>query len=291
MGPERHALRLVAWELTRACNLACRHCRAAAIDTPQPDELSRDECFALIDQIASFSSPTVILTGGEPLLRPDLFEIAARATERGLRVVAATNGTMLDEPTARKLLHSGVRRISISVDGKNAASHDALRAVPGAFEGALRGVEAARAAGLPFQLNTTVTRENVDELPDIHRLAISLGAVAHHVFLLVPTGRAADYRGLELDAERYEAVLEWLADRTEGYVGADLEGLCKEAGMRALRQDMKAKVVKREHFEEALKATRPSTTKETIKYYEAIREVLESGKPKDTQKDGPGYYA
>ena len=235
MGPERHALRLVAWELTRACNLACRHCRAAAIDTPEPDELSRDECFALIDQIASFSSPTVILTGGEPLLRPDLFEIATRATERGLRVVAATNGTMLDEATARKLLDCGVRRISISVDGENAASHDALRAVPGAFEGALRGVEAAKAAGLPFQLNTTVTRENADELPEIHRLAVSLGAVAHHVFLLVPTGRAADYRGLELDAERYEAVLEWLADR---YAAAEIEirATCAPHFYRILRQ-------------------------------------------------------
>jgi len=234
---ESHAntLRMIAWELTRACNLACLHCRAAAIDKPTPDELSTEECFALIDQIASFATPTIILTGGEPLLRPDLFEIATRATDRGLRIVAATNGTLLDEATARRLLDCGVRRISISIDGKDAQSHDALRAVPGAFDGALRGIEAAKAADLPFQLNTTVTRENADQLAEIHRLAISLRAAAHHVFLLVPTGRAADYRGLELDAERYEAVLEWLADR---YVasGIEIRATCAPHFYRILRQ-------------------------------------------------------
>jgi len=234
---ESHAdtLRMIAWELTRACNLACLHCRAAAIDKPTPDELSTEECFALIDQIASFATPTIILTGGEPLLRPDLFEIAARATDRGLRVVAATNGTLLDEATARRLLDCGVRRISISIDGKDARSHDALRAVPGAFDGALRGIEAAKAADLPFQLNTTVTRENADQLAEIHRLAILLGAAAHHIFLLVPTGRAADYRGLELDAERYEAVLEWLAER---YAASEIEirATCAPHFYRILRQ-------------------------------------------------------
>jgi len=180
---ESHAntLRMIAWELTRACNLACLHCRAAAIDKPTPDELSTEECFALIDQIASFATP------------------------------------------------------SISIDGKDAQSHDALRAVPGAFDGALRGIEAAKAADLPFQLNTTVTRENADQLAEIHRLAISLRAAAHHVFLLVPTGRAADYRGLELDAERYEAVLEWLADR---YVasGIEIRATCAPHFYRILRQ-------------------------------------------------------
>lgn len=228
-------VRMIAWELTRVCNLACRHCRAAAIDTPPPGELTTEECFKLIDDIASFAKPTVILTGGEPLMRPDLFEIAARGTERGLRVVAAPNGTLLDDEAARRLVEAGVLRISISLDGRDAVSHDELRGVTGAFEGALHGIAAANRAGLPFQINTTVTTRNADELQSVMDLAIDLGAVAHHIFLLVPTGRAADQRGLELDAQRYEAVLEWLAEQYE-QAPIEIRATCAPHFYRILRQ-------------------------------------------------------
>jgi len=228
-------LRMIAWELTRACNLACRHCRAAAINTPPPGELTTDECLKLVDDIASFSKPVIILTGGEPLLRPDLYEIARHVTDSGLRAVCAPNGTLLDDQAAERLVDAGIQRISISIDGRDAVSHDELRAVPGAFEGALRGIEAARRAGLPFQLNTTVTTNNAHELPEIFDLAIRLGAVAHHIFLLVPTGRAADMSGQELDAARYEEVLTWLADR---YVDSPIEirATCAPHFYRILRQ-------------------------------------------------------
>ena len=242
MHPERPAHgepenipRMIAWELTRTCNLACHHCRAAATTCAMPGELSTAEALALVDDIASFAQPTLILTGGEPLLRPDLFAIAARTTERGLRAVLATNGTLLDADTARRLLDVGIRRISISIDGKDAASHDSLRAVPGAFDGALRGIEAAKQAALPFQLNTTVTRDNADQLPDIFNLAIRLGAAAYHVFLLVPTGRAADLRGMELDARRYEAILNWLADRCADSP-IEIRATCAPHFYRILRQ-------------------------------------------------------
>jgi AdoMet-dependent heme synthase len=228
-------LRMIAWELTQACNLACRHCRASAVHSPPPGELSTDECLALIDHIASFASPTLILTGGEPLLRPDLFTLARRATDHGLRVVAAVNGVLLDADRARRFLEAGVQRISISLDGKDAAAHDRLRGVDGAFEGALRGIAAARKAALPFQINTTVTRENVDELPEILDLAIRLGAVGHHIFLLVPTGRAANYTGLELDAARYEAVLDWLAQQ-QMIVPIEIRATCAPHYYRILRQ-------------------------------------------------------
>jgi len=229
------SLRMIAWELTRTCNLACRHCRASATTCALPGELSTDEALRLVDDIAAFAQPTVILTGGEPLLRPDLFAIARRAAERGLRIVAATNGTLLDAEAARRLLDAGVRRISISLDGKDAASHDSLRGVAGAFEGALAGIAAAREAGLPFQLNTTVTTANADQLPDIYALALRLGAAAYHVFLLVPTGRAADLRGLALDAPRYEAVLNWLADQYEA-APIELRATCAPHFYRILRQ-------------------------------------------------------
>lgn len=230
-----HTLRMIAWELTRACNLACRHCRAAATSRVPPGELSTQEARALLDHIASFAQPTIILTGGEPLLRADLFDIARQATEHGLRPVVATNGSLLDDAAAQRLVEAGVKRISLSLDGSSAASHDSLRGVPGAFERALRGIACATAATLPFQINTTVTTENAGQLPAIHELAIRLGAAAHHVFLLVPTGRAASLRGMELDARRYEEILSWLADRfTTSPI--EIRATCAPHFYRILRQ-------------------------------------------------------
>src|SRR5512136_2179012 len=109
-----HTLRLVAWEVTRSCNLACIHCRASAGCGPYADELTTDAGLRLLDEIASFSKPVVILTGGEPLLRPDIFDIAAYGDEKGLRMVLATNGTLVTEEIAGKLLRSGIKRVSIS---------------------------------------------------------------------------------------------------------------------------------------------------------------------------------
>ncbi len=229
------ALRMIAWELTRACNLACRHCRASALACAPPGELTTQEALALLDDIAAFAQPTIILTGGEPLLRADLYDLARHTTDVGLRPVVATNGSLLDAAAARRLAAAGVRRISVSLDGADAAHHDSLRGVPGAFDASLRGLAAAREAGLPFQINTTVTTNNADQLPAIYQLAIRLGAVAHHIFLLVPTGRAAALRGMELDAPRYEAILGWLADQ---YAGSPIEirATCAPHFYRILRQ-------------------------------------------------------
>ena len=231
----KHTLRMIAWELTRACNLACRHCRASALSCAPPGELTTREALALLDDIASFTKPTIILTGGEPLLRPDLCDLARHTSELGLRPVVATNGSLLDADAARRLVAAGVLRISVSLDGADAEHHDSLRGVPGAFDASLRGVAAAREAGLPFQINTTVTTDNAEQLPTIYQLAIRLGAVAHHVFLLVPTGRAAALRGMELDAPRYEAILGWLADQ---YVSSPIEirATCAPHFYRILRQ-------------------------------------------------------
>ena len=200
--------RLIAWEITRACNLSCIHCRASAIDKRNPDELTSEECLRLVDEIASEYRPIIILTGGEPLLRDDVFDISSRATAAGLRVVMATNGTLLTDEIAARAVASGIKRISVSIDGANSDSHDAFRKVPGAFEGSLRGIEAAKAAGLAFQLNMSVVKANRDELPAIMKLAEELGAAALHVFLLVPTGRGRELE--ELTAEDYEETLFWL---------------------------------------------------------------------------------
>jgi len=217
--------RLIAWEITRACNLNCVHCRASAIHQRNPDELTTQECRALIDEIASEYRPIIILTGGEPLMRVDVFEISSHATAAGLRVVMATNGTLLTDEIAARAVASGIKRISVSIDGATAGSHDAFRKVPGAFEGALRGIEAAKAAGLAFQINMSVVKANRDELQAVMKLAQELGAVALHVFLLVPTGRG---RALEeLTAEDYEETLLWLhRQRKKPQVPIEIQVTC-----------------------------------------------------------------
>jgi len=154
----------------------------------------------------------VILTGGEPLLRKDVFEIAKYGKEKGLTMVMAPNGTLLNDDNIRKIIASGIKRISVSLDGPDAASHDNLRQVPGAFNQACEGIERARRAGLEFQINSTITKANVKLLPRMIRLARELGAKAHHIFLLVPTGRAKEMTAFELSPPEYEETLNFLAE-------------------------------------------------------------------------------
>lgn len=213
--------RLVALELTGRCNLRCVHCRASASSIVNEDksELSLDEIKRIIDDVASFSKPILILTGGEPLVRKDIFEIAGYASGKGLRVVLGTNGTLITPETAKKLLDSGVKRVSVSIDCAYAEEHDGFRGVKGAYELALQGIRACKEAGLEFQVNTTVTKRNIRELKEIHELAKKLGAKAHHIFMLVPTGRGKAIEDEEIKAEEYEDVLNWIYDvQSEGAI-------------------------------------------------------------------------
>lgn len=201
--------RMIAWEVTRSCNLNCVHCRAASSQGPYSGELSTDTCLKLIDDIASFSKPVIILTGGEPLLRPDIFEIAAYGTGKGLRMVMATNGTLLTPTVARKMIESGIQRVSISIDGPDAQSHDHFRQEKGAFDKALAGIKVLKDVGMEFQINTTITTVNLHQIKNILALAENLGAAAHHIFLLVPTGRGKELAGQAITAADYEETLNW----------------------------------------------------------------------------------
>jgi heme b synthase len=207
-------LRMVAWEITRQCNLSCVHCRASAEHGPYGGEFTTEQCLRLIDDMASFSTPVVILTGGEPYLRRDIFDIAAYGDEKGLRMVLATNGTVVTDDIARRTKESGIKRVSISLDGSDEKSHDDFRGVPGAFAGSLLGIEAFKRAGVEFQINTTITRINHHQIKDILRLAQSLGAAAHHIFLLVPTGRGRDLADQEISREEYEETLHWFYEES-----------------------------------------------------------------------------
>lgn len=231
-------LRMVAWEITRRCNLACIHCRASSERGPYPDELTTDEGLRLLDEIASFSSPVIILTGGEPLLREDVYDLAAYGTKKGLRMVLATNGTLVTEAVARRMIEAGIQRVSISLDGADAGSHDAFRGVPGAFAGAMAGIAAMKHVGLEFQINTTITRANRAEIAQILDLAVRIGAAAHHIFLLVPTGRGREMADQSISAEAYEETLQWFVD--EGYRSPiQLKATCAPHYFRVLRQRKK----------------------------------------------------
>jgi len=211
----------IAWEVTRACAYACDHCRADAQHRRDPRELTTAEGMALIDELARFGRPILVLTGGDPLMRPDLFDLAAHADAAGLRVSLTPTATAL--VTADRMARArdaGIRRVAFSLDAPTAEVHDRFRGFAGSFERTVRGMRAAGDAGLALQVNTTVYADNADSLADMVPLLQEWGVVQWSVFFLVPTGRGA--RLAMLDADGHERVLGWLHDLT-GTVGFDIK--------------------------------------------------------------------
>lgn len=204
----------MAWESTRACRLACLHCRAEAQPEPHPHQLKKEEVFRLIDEIAAFSRPILIITGGDPLLRGDIFEISAYAERKGLRPVMSPSGSRITPEIVEKMMTCGIKRISMSLDGPHAEVHDFFRQVRGCFDQTLQALEYARKADLPFQVNTTVTRHNQGDLPAIRDLVLSLGAVAWDLFMFIPTGRGR--AELALSPGEYEEVMAWVHEASLG---------------------------------------------------------------------------
>lgn len=210
-----HQVYSVSWNLTQRCNLTCAHCYMSAFagaDTAQ--ELSTQECRRVIDEISAVNPHVfLILTGGEPLLRKDLFELAAYGAEKEFTVVLGTNGVLLRDKEARRMRQSGIQGASISLDSIDPQKHDAFRHLPGAWQGAIRATEALRAEGLDFSLHTSVTDWNVGEIPAMIDLARELGARVLNFFFLVRTGRG---QGLtDITPEQYEQILTYLA-RVQG---------------------------------------------------------------------------
>ena len=211
---------IVAWETTAACNLSCRYCRACATPSPDPDELSLEEARAFLDSIAPLQ-PMLILSGGEPLLRPDIFQIIRHAVSLGLRVSLASNGTLITAGVADKIAASGVSRVSISLDGASAEKHDQSRG-PGTFRAALNGMDNLRGK-VDFQVNFTVTKKNESEISNIFDLAEKVGAKALHFFFLVPTGRGQEED--QISPERQEERLMQI-DRERAQRGIDVQVTC-----------------------------------------------------------------
>ncbi len=206
-------LQLVAWELTRSCNLFCAHCRASALHGPYSGELTTSECFKVIDQILEAGNPILILTGGEPFLRNDLFEIAEYAAYKGLRIVMGTNGTLITDELIAGMKEVPVSRLGISLDFPTPELQDKFRGQAGAYAAAIKGIKGARQAGIEIQVNATITRLNVNYLDDLLALAKNLGASAFHPFMLVPTGRGKGLADVELTPIEYENILNWIYDK------------------------------------------------------------------------------
>ena len=205
---------LVIWELTRACDLACKHCRAEAVTVRNPLELSTEQGKRLMDDVRRFGRPLFVLTGGDPLKRPDVVELVEYGASIGLRMAMTPSGTpLMTEPVLRDLKAAGLSRLAVSLDGSSAAIHDAFRGVDGSFAWTIRMLEVAREIGLTTQVNTTVSMHNLDDFDALCDLMVRLGITLWSVFFLVPTGRAkADDVA---SADQFESVFHRMYDLSQ----------------------------------------------------------------------------
>ena len=204
----------IAWEVTRACAFACKHCRADAQHKPDPQELTTSEALDLIDRLADFGSPILIFTGGDPMMRRDLFDLIAHATQRGLRCSLTPTATAL--PTVDRLMkakEAGIRRIALSLDAPNPEVHDEFRQVKGSWQRTMQILKNAQSIGLSVQVNTTVSRFNANLLPDMTPFILEVGAVQWSVFFLVPTGRAQSE--WMISPAEHERLFNWLYDLSQ----------------------------------------------------------------------------
>jgi len=225
---------IVSWNTTNACNMYCDHCYRDA-GCKAEDELNTVEAKKLLDEIAKAGFKIMIFSGGEPLMRPDILELVAHATSLGLRSVFGTNGTLITLEMAQKLKAAGAMGMGISLDSLDREKHNTFRKFPQAWEGAVAGMRNCRQAGLPFQIHTTVMDWNEHEIEAITDFAVAEGAVAHHFFFLVPTGRAQTIEAESLRARSYEDVLTRIMQKQQ-QVDIELKPTCAPQFMRIAKQ-------------------------------------------------------
>ncbi len=252
---------LVIWELTQACDLACVHCRACAIENRNPLELTTEEGLRLLAEVRSFGDPLMVFTGGDPLKRPDLFPLLERSVQLGLRTTVTPSATpLLTAEAVERFQKCGVARMAISLDGPDAVSHDGFRRVEGSFDRTIQALQHAQAIGLPTQVNTTVTRHNMHRLAGISAIVERFGSKLWSVFFLIATGRASASQ--DLTAEEYEQVFEFLY-RTSKAAGFDIKTTEAQHYRRYVAQRRKA---------EGESGSRPSAAPEVIQRQAGIND-------------------
>lgn len=202
-------LKWMAWEITSKCNLKCVHCRSASGIHSAVGDFTLENSKKFIDDLTAWASPVVVLTGGEPLMREDVFDIAAYGTSKGLRMAMATNGTLVNDETCEKMKASGIRIVSLSLDGSTPAVHDDFRQQEGSFQAVMDAAAYFRKHGIKFIINSSFAKRNQHDIVNTYKLAKTLQPTAWYMFLIVPTGRGEELMKELISKEDYEEILNW----------------------------------------------------------------------------------
>lgn len=203
-------LKWLAWEITRRCNLKCVHCRSSSeLACKQHPDCSTEAAYRLLDDIATFAKPVIVLTGGEPLLRDDVFDLARYGTKKGFRMCLATNGTLVTPAVCETIKASGIKMVSLSLDGASAEVHDDFRSQPGAFQATIEAAKLFRQYDIPFLVNSSFSKRNQKDIVECFKLAKKLGAQAWYLFMVVPVGRGEELLQELISPEDYQEILEW----------------------------------------------------------------------------------
>ena len=225
---------IVSWLTTNECNLRCRHCYQDA-GSRKTKELTTAEAEKMIGEIAKAGFKIMIFSGGEPLMRPDIYHLVSHAAKAGLRPVFGTNGTLLTEETARKLKDCGAAAMGISVDSLNEEKHNDFRGCSDAFRLTMEGIENCKKVGLPFQIHTTVLDWNQAEVSDIIDFSVNVGAVANYIFFLIPVGRGKFLEDTSLRVMEYEALLKTIMEKQKN-VPIDIKPTCAPQFVRVAKE-------------------------------------------------------
>ncbi|MGE5397787.1 MAG: putative heme d1 biosynthesis radical SAM protein NirJ2 [Chitinophagales bacterium] len=225
---------MVSWNTTNQCNMFCDHCYRDA-GNRLDEELTTAQGKTLLEQIKQAGFRLMILSGGEPLMRSDIFELCRHAVSEGLRTVMGTNGTLISPEAAARLKESGLSACAVSLDSISPEENDNFRKLPGAYEDALKGMKNLQQVGIPFQINTTVMDWNVDQLDSLTDLAVKLGAIGHHIFFLVPTGRGANIEQEALRVHEYERTISRVMEKQK-QVTIEIKPTCAPQFIRVADQ-------------------------------------------------------
>jgi AdoMet-dependent heme synthase len=234
----------IAWETTQKCNLKCVHCRCSSDMLSSEGDFSTEEGKKLLKEISDFSKPVVVLSGGEPLLRPDIFELAEYGTSLGLRICMATNGALVNDEVCEKMKKADIKMVSLSLDGSSPEVHDNFRGCPGAFQGVVNAAGYFRKHGQKFLINSSFTKRNQSDIANTFKVAKSLGATAWYMFMIVPTGRGEEIMSELISKEDYEEILDWHYQQEKLEEDILMRPTCAPHYYRIVPQKAKAEGVK-----------------------------------------------
>ena len=231
------SLKWIAWESTKRCNLNCIHCRSK--NGSNTDEIDTKKAFNLMDKVGRFSKPVFVISGGEPLLRKDIFELLEYGTKLGFKMAIATNGSLLDDSISLKLKSSGLKVASLSLDGSVSEVHDNFRRQPGSFDSVIKAATIFKKHNIPFLINSSFTKRNQSDIENTYKLAKKLGCVAWYIFIVVPVGNAGEILDDLISKEDYENILKWHFNMEISEKDIKVRPICAPSYYRVFHQNSK----------------------------------------------------